>query len=241
MLGSTYEGAPRPWPEAAQHGRRVERARPDLGVVRLHDDAASAGPVGLEFSDHVLEGQGCHGSPMLIGDRRRLPIPLRVQGPRPRPRSPRRGNAGAAVAVAVNDEPPGRCSRFEPDGRTPGPQADPVAEDSRPRARGRVRRQRSRIASEVAGSGSRSADPAWAVPPSTTVSSRGTMYVSVSSSDWSSSRCAEAGRTLDDDTTWPLIGKTLSSPVSFRTEPRAIDDDGLRCERPRPVGPPGLR
>ena len=47
--------APRARVEAAQKGRRVERAGPDLRVIRLHDDAALLFPVGLQPGDDLLE------------------------------------------------------------------------------------------------------------------------------------------------------------------------------------------
>src|SRR4029453_7687597 len=45
-----------PWARAqtAKERRRVEGARPELRVVRLHQDAPALGPVGLERGDHVL-------------------------------------------------------------------------------------------------------------------------------------------------------------------------------------------
>src|SRR3546814_13974109 len=43
-------------PQGAQRRRRMERARADLHVVGLQDDAASGRPEGLETEDDFLEG-----------------------------------------------------------------------------------------------------------------------------------------------------------------------------------------
>ena len=46
--------------EATEERRRVEGSRPDLRVVRLHDDAAVVGPVALQAGDHLLVGRRSH-------------------------------------------------------------------------------------------------------------------------------------------------------------------------------------
>ena len=45
-------------PHRGEKGRSVKGAGTHLHVVRLHDDAALAGPVVLEAQDQVLEMQG---------------------------------------------------------------------------------------------------------------------------------------------------------------------------------------
>ena len=54
-------GAPGTGVEAAQERRRVEGAGADLGVVRLHDDAALPLPEGLQAADDLLERRGRGG------------------------------------------------------------------------------------------------------------------------------------------------------------------------------------
>ena len=68
--------APRVGPEAAQEGGGVERARPDLGVVRRRDQASLVGPVAGQPRDHVLEARPRHV---------RRSVPVCAPGPRGAP------------------------------------------------------------------------------------------------------------------------------------------------------------
>src|SRR5439155_14799302 len=53
-------GPPRLRPQAAQERRRIHRPRAELGVVRLHENAAPSRPVVLERADHVLVVEAAH-------------------------------------------------------------------------------------------------------------------------------------------------------------------------------------
>ena len=92
--------------------------------------------------------------------------------------TPAQGHAGAAVAVAVDHPALGLQAHL----RSHRAQADPVGDHSRRASAGTNREARRRISVAVSGDGVRLQSPSWSVPPTTTVSARGTTYVGPSES-----------------------------------------------------------
>ena len=56
--GLNIGGPPRLRAKRAQNRRWMQRACPDLHIIRLQDDAPLIRPIGVQFQDDVLKGQG---------------------------------------------------------------------------------------------------------------------------------------------------------------------------------------